>query len=167
MINEEPFRQRILVALTELLQGITPENGYRHDLSKAVFRGRAVFGDKDPVPMVSILEAVKEQDGLPTPPDGGTFVGVWPLLIQGWAEDDHDGNPTDMVQRLMADVKCALARHRNEHGRSRNYLGMDGRVDVMTFSQGVARPTDEVSDKSYFWLRLDLALVENMLDPYA
>lgn len=167
MINTEPFRLRILLALTQVIQSVNPDNGYRHDLSQSVFRGRVIFGAKDAVPMVSILEAVKEQDGLEAPPDSPMFKGVWPLLIQGWAEDDRDGNPTDTVQRLMADVKKALALHRAECGRTRNYLGMDGLVDAMIFSQGVVRPSDEVSDKSYFWLRLDLTLVENMLDPYA
>jgi hypothetical protein len=40
---------------TEALKEITVANGYAHDLATSAFRGRVIFGENDPVPMVSIL----------------------------------------------------------------------------------------------------------------
>ena len=167
MTYDDPFRLRILKNLTALLQTITPANGYRFDLSESVFRGRSVFGDGDPVPMVSILEAVKNPDGLQPPPGGTTNKENWGLIIQGWADDDITGNPTDPAQYLMADVKKALADHRAANGRDYTYLGMEGEIEAMRFNGGVVRPADDVSGKAFFWLLLDLELVEDMTNPYA
>lgn len=167
MTYDDPFRLRILKNLTALLQTITPANGYRFDLSNSVFRGRSVFGDGDPIPMVSILEAVKNPDGLQPPPGGTTNKENWGLVIQGWAEDDLSQNPTDPSQYLMADVKKALALHRAATGRDYTYLGMDGKIEAMKFNGGVVRPADDVSGRAFFWLLLDLELVEDMTNPYA
>lgn len=166
-MNEDPFRLRILKNLTALLQTITVTNGYKFDLDKAIFRGRAVFGDGDPVPMVSILDAVKVSEGLPIQFDGTEAPGVWTLLLQGWTEDDLTGNPTDETHILLAEVKRCITQHRVENARNYSFLGMGGKVTDIRYNGGVVRPSEDVSGKSFFWLLLDLALVEDLLNPYA
>lgn len=160
----DPFRLRVLKALTAALKEITPANGYEFDLTGAVFRGRDTFGDKDPVPMISILEAIEEKPQVPAPQASGKSTGPWELLIQGFVEDDYD-NPSDPAHLLMAAVKKRLVEERI---RDRQYdiLGMNGKVTELRLSHGVVRPPDEVSGKAYFWLRLTLVLVENLQDPY-
>lgn len=166
-MNQEPFRLRLLKNLTAVLQGITVTNGYHVDLANSVFRGRAVFGDGDPIPMVSILDAVKTVEGLTMQPDGQEQKTIWPLLVQGWADDDLGGNPTDPAHILMADVKQALTQHRKDHARDYNWLGMDGKITDIRYNGGVVRPSEDISGKSFFWLLLDLELVEDLLNPYA
>ena len=166
-MNQDPFRLRLVKNLTDLLRTITPANGFMVDLSDSVFRGRAVFGDGDPIPMVSILEAVKTVESLRVQPDGSQMKNVWPLLIQGWTEDDIDGNPTDPAHHLMAAVKQCIAKHRIEHARDYNWLGMGGAITDIRYNGGVVRPPEVVSDKSFFWLLLDVELVEDLLNPYA
>lgn len=161
----DPFRLRVLKALTATLEDITSDNGYRFDLKGKVFRGRDIFGDSDPLPMVSILEAIEEKAQLPAPHAGHQSTGPWELLLQGFVEDDYL-NPTDPAHALMAEVKRRLAEERK---RDRHYaiLGMDGKVTDLKMSHGVVRPPDEVSGKAYFWLRLTLEVVENLADPYS
>jgi hypothetical protein len=160
----DPFRLRVLKSLTTVLEGITPANGYATDLTGRVFRGRDIFGEDDPVPMVCILEAVEEKPQLASPQSSGESAGPWELQIQGFVEDDRM-NPTDPAHKLMAEVKKRLIEERTRD-RQRNILGMGGRVTELKISHGVVRPADEISGKAYFWLRLTLGLVENLLDPY-
>lgn len=160
----DPFRLRVLKALTRALEEITEDNGYRFDLAGKVFRGRDIFGDSDPLPMVSILEAIEEQKQLPAPQTGTTSTGPWELLVQGFVDDDF-AHPTDPAHALMADVKRRLIAERTK-GRGYDVLGMGGKVTDLKISHGVVRPPDEVSGKAYFWLRLTLEVVENLLDPY-
>lgn len=166
MPYSDPFRLRVLKALTDSLKQITPANGYQHDLSAGVFRGRELFGENDPIPMVSILEAVDEFDQSMSPRGGEGSSGPWPLLIQGFVDDDLE-NPTDPAHHLMAEVKRQLVVERQ---RARDYrdgiLGLAGQVDALNFSAGVVRPPDGISGKAYFWLRVDLTLVEDLLNPY-
>lgn len=63
-------------------------------------------------------------------------------------------------------MKKRLAEER-VRDRQYNILGMGGLVTDLRISHGVVRPPDEVSGKAYFWLRLTLVVVENLLDPYA
>ena len=162
---KDPFRLRVMKALTAALEEIGPAAGYQFDLSGKVFRGRDIFGDSDPLPMVSILEAIEEQAQITAPQAGPTSTGPWELLIQGFVEDDFQ-NPTDPAHRLMAEVKKRLVQERIRD-RQYNILGMNGQVTDLKISHGVVRPPDEVSGKAYFWLRLTLVVVENLQDPYA
>lgn len=162
----DPTRLRILKALTTCLEEITPANGYAHDLSGKVFRGRDMFGDSDPLPMISILEAIEEEEQVPSPAASPMSTGPWTLQIQGFIEDDMH-NPSDPAHFLMADVKKRLIQERI---RDRQYdiFGMGKTVTELRLSRGVVRPPgDAVSDKAYFWLRMTLTVVENLNDPFA
>lgn len=160
----DSFRLRILKALTAALEEIDGTNGYTYNLSGKVFRGRDTFGNNDPIPMISILEAIEEKAQLPMPQTAGTNAGPWELLIQGFVEDDML-NPSDPAHNLMAEVKRRLIQER-VRDRQYNILGMGGKVSDLKISHGVVRPPDEVSAKAYFWLRLTLVVVENLQDPY-
>lgn len=162
----DPTRLRVLKALTASLEQITTANGYQHDLTGKVFRGRDIFGYSDPLPMVSILEDIREIEQQPTAKPNPVQHGSWPLLIQGFCEDD-DQNPSDPAHLLLADVKRRLIEERIRD-RSFNILGMGDTVTGLELSQGVVRPPDEgVSNKAYFWLRMTLELVEDCTNPYA
>lgn len=166
-MNQDPFRLRVLKALTAALQQITPANGYRHDLSSSVFRGRDLFGDDDPVPMVCILEAPDDPDNQQEPRGSGDQKCLWPLLVQGFVDDDND-NPTDPAHHLLADVKQRLGIERRKENayREGGIFGMKGLVDQLDFSGGIVRPADAISGKAYFWLRVDLTILEDVTLPY-
>jgi hypothetical protein len=159
----DSFRLRVLKAITAAIQHVTPANGYEHDLSAAVFRGRTLFGVNDPLPMVSILEAPLQADQLPVPKSSASIVGDWELLIQGFVVDDPE-NPTDPAHQLLAEVKKALGA---EMAQRDNILGLGPKVDKIMLGAGTCRPADEVSGKAYFWMPLIVTLVEDLDDPFA
>ena len=164
MSEVDPFRLRVLHALTALLETINPGNGAQFDLSQAVFRGRRYYGDNDPLPMLSILEPAVPPELLATPDLATVDTGQWQILIQGFVKDDPE-NPSDPAYHLSAAVRQVLAieRRRTDY----NFLGMSGKVDSITIGQPVVRPADEdVSAKAYFYLSLTLGIVEDAADPY-
>lgn len=187
MTYDQPFKLRVLRALTDALKTITPANGYHHDMADAqasdgvtdskVFRGRAWFGDSDPLPMLSVLEGVNPSDEVAEPPVNTPVAEYdWPILLQGFVNDDP-ANPTDPAYLLMADVRRCLAKEARrkmpgdpsepnilglqEAGDSRNQL-VDLRIGA-----GVVRPADDVSARAYFWASLTLRIVDHAADPYA
>lgn len=171
MAYTDPFRLRVLKALTAALEEITPANGYTFDLAGKVFRGREIFGEDDPIPMVSILEVPDEMSQNRQPTGSTTLEVKWELLIQGFVDDDFE-NPTDPAQHLQAQVKKRLSLERKKAQRaqpgtpSTGILGMNGAVMSLDLSPGVVRPPDGISGKAYFWLRCDITMVENLSDPY-
>lgn len=167
----DPLRLRILKALTAALEEINPNNDFEFDLRNAVFRGRLVYGDGDPLPMLSILEPPIAPDQLPQPKDSTESNGEWELLIQGFLKDDKR-NPTDPAHALMAEVKMRLAEIKQEPetsryktGESEPILGIK-EVHRLDIGAGVVRPPDEISAKAYFWLNITLGLAEDLLRPY-
>ena len=55
----DPKRLVVLKALCSHLEAqVRTTNGFQHDLQGRVFRGRSVFGQDDPLPMVSVLSAL-------------------------------------------------------------------------------------------------------------
>jgi hypothetical protein len=167
-----PTRLRILMKLTEILQGITVANGYKHDLGPTaewpdgkVFRGRVLFGEGDPLPMISILEVPVPPEQIPSAPDNPDRYGSWELILQGFVEDDPT-HPTDPAQMLQADVVQRLAV---EKRKSLNFslFDMGKTVTSLNVGVGVVRPPDELSAKAYFWLPLRLMVAEHLDKPYA
>ncbi len=166
----DSYRLSVLKALTTHLKGITPANGYTaaqwgldYDLSDKVFRGRTVFGEGDPIPLVSILESPRSDPGLFTD-EGYQRKEDWSLLIQGWATDDVD-NPTDPAYGLMDVVEhrlmrlIAVSEHTGTELYPDEYLLNRSVADVRV-SPGVVRPPmEQVSSKAFFYLPVRLTLV--------
>lgn len=163
-----PIRLEILKRLTGVLEEITFANGYLHDLSGKVYRGRAVFGDETPLPSASILEAPIPLDQLPSAKDNESQAGPWELVIQGWVPDTRD-NPTDPAHVLLADVKRRLVAERKKANWDRPEEGIFGLgrfVTALYIGPGVVRPPEEISSKAYFWLTITLDIAEDMANPY-
>lgn len=188
MAYDAPFRQRVLVALTDAIKEITPANGYKTDLAddpapdaeypSRVFRGRAWFGDDDPIPMISVLEAPDEADEfIDEPFDGKQEGGTWRLFVQGFVNDDPY-HPTDPAYVLLADVRRRLLlERRRKHPTARNQPdplamgpvnanGSGNAVLGLTVGKGTVRPADDVSAKAYFWCTVDVQIIENGEKPY-
>lgn len=162
----DSYRLDVLKKLTSHLRGITKANGYNHDLDASVFRGRTIFGENDPIPMLSILEAPRSDPGSFAAENGYERKEDWSLLIQGWARDDVD-NPTDPAYELMDDVEKHLSRliavstvtgmpvYPEEYMLNRSVAG----IAVLP---GVVRPPmEQVSSRAFFYLPLRLTLVKN------
>lgn len=166
---DNPARLQVQKNMTAVLNTITTDNGYANDIGLNVFRGRIVYGDESPIPMLSILEVpIPEDQDLVRAPSG-LSKGQWELMVQGWVKDDRD-NPTDPAHVLLADVKKCLAQE-----RARGYdwdapedgiFGLGRIVTDMYIGAGVVRPPEEISAKAYFWLNVTLDLAENLEDPY-
>lgn len=176
MAFDNPLRLEIQKRLGAILREIEPSGGeYIHDLSGAdgtsgnkIFRGRLIFGDNDPIPMVSILEAPIPLDQIPSPSPATESSGPWEIVIQGFVKDDRQ-NPTDPAHVLMADVKKRLVREKEKTNWDKPEQGIFGLgrfVTSMYIGSGVVRPPDELSAKAYFWLTITLDLSEELDDPY-
>jgi hypothetical protein len=171
-----PLRLEVQRRLSGILRDISPGNGYVTDLSAAVdsaancvFRGRLIYGENDPLPMLSLLEVPIPIDQLPPPVDAAQSSGLWEMMIQGFAVDDR-ANPTDPAHVLMADVKKRLALEKKKtdwNKPEQGILGLGRYVTGMYIGPGVVRPPDEISAKAYFWLTITLDLAEDLDDPYA
>lgn len=171
----DPLRLHIIKTMCEGFRTITPVNGYVLDFSGAegtkqnrVFRGRAVFGARDPIPALSVLEAPIPLDQLPSPHGATESAGPWELVVQGFFEDDKD-NPCDQAYVGLADVKKYLALEKEKtqsEFHDGGLFGIDRAVTGMIIGQGVVRPPDEISAKAYFWLTLALEVAEDLKRPY-
>lgn len=168
MSAPRPFRLRVLDAVTACLQGITVANGYNYDMATSVRRGRFLFGDDDPVPLIAVNEAPMPEKPQPARPASGFWQGPYELLIQGWVDDDKQ-NPTDPAHFLLADVRKALSTARAEQdrpGQDNNLFGMAGRVDDFQIGVSIVRPAEQANELANFLLSVTLQIVENMSDPY-
>lgn len=155
----DPLRLRVLKALSTELEKID-NNG----MKDRVFRGRSIYGDGEPLPMISILEPPIPLDAIRSTGDNAGQTGLWELLIQGWAKDDK-ANPTDPAHMLMAKVKqCLVTQKRLNEGF--NILGLGDKVISLDIGQGSCRPADEVSIRAYFWLVVTLRIAEDLSDPF-
>jgi hypothetical protein len=166
---EDPTILNVHKRLTGLFETITPANGFRHDMSESVYRGRGVFGDETPIPAISILQAPIPDQPAPQPGSGTEQRSRQELVIQGFVEDDRL-NPTDPAHLLLAEVKQVLAIERRKidysGGPENGILGLGRTVTDLYIGAGVVRPADEISDKAYFWLNLTLEIVEDLADPF-
>lgn len=166
MAEDTVLRLRILRKLTTWLEGVDGvlfDLGV-NDMAGRVFRGRVIFGESDPIPMLSILENPIPLDQIDSPSDSVDSTGDWELLVQGFADDDKD-NPTDPAHVLMAATKSRLAELMQQN-KDFAILGMGKHITKIRVGSGVVRPPDEISAKAYFWLGLSLTVVENLLDPF-
>lgn len=163
----DPLDLDILKRLTVHLKGITPANGYDVDLSQAVFRGRLLFGENDPLPMLSILESPNPSLGIYAGENFNAEFHQWTIFIQGFADNDAD-NPTDPAYLLKGQVERHLARITAERPSGFGgglYTGeymLGGTIADMKVLPGTVRPPQEgVSSKAFFYLPVQLKVVRN------
>lgn len=165
----EPFRLAVQKALQASLEEISYDFGTQTvTLAGSVFRGRVVFGDDDPLPMVSILEEPIAPDSDLEPSTGSGGSAPYQLMVQGFVADDP-ANPTDPAHYLLAAVKAKLAELRAASRESDRVFQFGSKAPTVTgigFGGGVVRPADEISAKAYFWLRVTLDLAEDHQNPY-
>lgn len=163
----DPIRLTVLKKLTTHLAGIATIDGNNYDLEDAVFRGRTIFGDNDPLPMLSILEAPRAEGSI----YAGNFEvksDKWQLLIQGWTDDDAE-NPTDNAYLLADDVEKRLgmiiAMRPDNSGRALYptiYL-LEGSIINLEFGPPIIRPPmEQVSSKAFFYLPVTLSLASEV-----
>lgn len=172
----DPFRLRVMKAVSAAIKGITPANGFTHDLSdyvdadgitrERVFRGRDLFGPSDGLPMISILEDFRAQPIKAQSPEGGNQRNAFPILIQGFVKDDAD-HPLDPAYMLEAEVRQVMAAANVRF----NILGTGDRapcVSDMVIGAPICRPADnEYSTVAYFFLSVTLTLSEDLTRPFA
>ena len=175
----DSFRLHLMKGICAALKRIQPTNGYDHDLSdytdsagrtaERVFRGRDIFGDNDPRPMVSVLEDPRA----PEPFNGSTTSSksqnTFRVLIQGFVKDDKD-HPLDPAYALSAEVvKCLVEAKQAQSG----VLGLNKPlrapcVQAFSIGQPVHRPgKDEISDCAYFLVGVSMLLAEDLENPFA
>lgn len=157
----EPFDLTVLKALTTSLEGITPANGFFHDLTGAVFRGRMLYTETDPLPMLSINQPPVQPEEVRAPEGTAAKMTRQEVLIQGFVSDDYT-NPTDPAFLLLGEVRARLSwERRRDEGF--NVLGLGSKVQIQ-IGQGVVRSPDaEISDVAFFWLPVTLEYAEVLL----
>lgn len=158
-----PLKLQVLQALTAHLEGIQGPEWGGFDLQGCVFRGRTRFGEDSPKTMLSILEAPRPDTGR----EGGELNASrhfeWPLLLQGWTEDDPV-NPTDPIYYLAEQVERRLnmiVEVTKGMGTAKYpdiYL-LGNRVTNFSHGPGVVRPpTDGISSKAFLYLPIRVGL---------
>ncbi|PAL23536.1 hypothetical protein [Sphingopyxis sp. GW247-27LB] len=168
MTDPLPFRLDVLQRLTETVEAVSIADGYAHNLAGLVFRGRARYGENDPLPMVSFIEDPRPNDPVAEARGTQAHLVDWRILVQGFVEDDF-ANPTDPAYRLAADVAKVLSALRAGMDQRKPILGFiekGQRIDNISIGAPIVRPPDEVSDKAYFWLPVTLSLVEDPAKPF-
>lgn len=165
-----------------LAQEITIANGYKHNLTGAVLRGRAFYTDDDPDTTVSIIENPapdRNRRLAGTNDDAGSGKGNerWELLLEGRVKE-NPAYPCDAAYELMADVKKATAKlflqETSDAGLTIDmgdgdtprayYLG--GLTTGMEYEPGTVRPPEHPTEKAFFWMRVILKFTERVNDPY-
>lgn len=176
-----PFRLRVLHALTDTLKSISVADGYNFNMAddptgvgERVFRGRAWYGDSDPIPMLSVLEGTGPADDAVEPHwKAPTASYDWPIYIQGFVNDDPT-HPTDPAYVLAADVIKRLTvekiRKRPNSNAEPDPFGLGAgknSVNGLIIGSPNVRPADDVSAKAWFWLTVTIKTTEDQRDPYA
>lgn len=176
----DPIKLQILKALTDELKSITPANGYASNLADfdpgdgvmtpRVYRGRAFYGDNDPVPLLSVLEATNGEEVInEMVAEKPSMEYWWPLIIQGWVQDDPQ-NPTDPAYALLRDVrKCFAKQMKRLSGmHERRIFGFtENHITGIRFGSGIVRPANELSAYAGFHLLLELQIFDNADEDYA
>ena len=165
-------RGQIRQNLVDHLAGITPANGYDHDLTKSVFYGRPIFGNETDVPFLSILP----------PPRLGTVrtlgesdgklrrVGTIEWMLQGFVPEDRK-NPLAPADALLAEVELRLSEVISEaNGRPTHpsiFRLANRAVKDFRIGQGMSRPpTEKVSPTAFFYLPLEIDFMNDLSKPF-
>lgn len=172
----DSWQLAILKAMTLHLQGIIPPD-YDFDLSTSVFRGRLIYGDDDPTPLVSIVEHLSADVTVDVA--GHNRIDrseTWVLLVQGWLTHTPN-NPTDDAYNLKAAVEKRLSMciemdpaTGDPKFPSVYMLGFHKKcITNMTIGPGVVSVAvrAEASNKAFFYLPVGIGLATKINEPFA
>ncbi|ASW27258.1 hypothetical protein L6P55_23910 [Klebsiella pneumoniae] len=164
-------RLDVLKALTDFLEGISPDNGYPYDFRGKVYRGRDRFGAEyvAKMPFLSILEAKATDYGKFANEEQTVRMDDWVLLVQGWCADDAR-NPTDPIYDIVAVVEKRLSMliSKDENGNPEfpGVYRLKGMIATLTLAQPVVRPPEEgLSDTAFFFLPIRVGLKVDIRNP--
>jgi hypothetical protein len=170
----ESLRLNILKALSDHLAG-TPLAGGKTLGEASVYRGKLLFGAEMKLPALSVLEAPRQDDGIPGAEKGVKRSEGWALLVQGWVPDDKR-NPTDPAYEFCARVEQRMSMLVDEANGQPVYpdiyrLGKlpNGRYRIagLTWAPPVVRPPQQgVSDKAFFYLPVTLSVAIDIREPF-
>lgn len=168
----DPYILVVEKALTNLLRDqLTVANGSAVEVAGNVFRGRLRTGNREPLPMIGVLQAPEVDDETTSAGSGTDRVKDVLYLIQGWCEGEDLDNPTDSAHVLLAETKRVLGMIVDED--SAHYLLRSAHPDGepliarLSVSVGLVRPPEQaISDVSYFWLPVRIGFVEDITAPY-
>jgi len=181
----EPKKLLIMQMLTEHLSAEIGVPGCMFDMrpqprkddpsvdERRVYRGRTIFGEDDPVPAISILEAPVDPRASTEVASTGTnreqVISEWTLFVQGWVPDDEE-NPTDPAYRLAAAIehRLGLLFAKSRFGNPldpKTYL-LGGRVAEIKIGASTVRPVDDLSVHAYCYLPVVLTLAGDVSQPF-
>lgn len=164
----------ILKRLTTHLEGITPANGYDFDMTGVVFRGRAFYGDSDPLPMLALLEYLSPDIDLQVAgPNNVERQETWIVLVQGFVQQ-HPTNPTDDAYQLKAAVEKRLSEtvatvHGDPAVPAAYMLGLHKNgIVTMTIGPGIVTVPREgpASAYAFFYLPVGITRAVDITDPF-
>lgn len=164
----------ILKRLGAHLEGITPANGYDFDMTGVVFRGRAFYGDDDPLPMLGLLEYLSPDINLEVAGDNNIMrQETWIVLVQGFVQQQPT-NPTDDAYQLKAAVEKRLsetvATVNGDPAFPPAYmLGLHKKGIVnLSIGPGIVTVPREgpVSAYAFFYLPVGITRAVNLTDPF-
>lgn len=155
----------VLKALTTFLEPVEVlKDGALVAMTGRWFRGRAIFGEDDPIPMGSILEA--PQGSFSTyGGDQAARRDTWLLLLQGWCDEDPE-NPADPVYAMLDEVEKRLylimAEGSNGYPIDPVNYRLGNRIANIQYGPGVVRPpVAGVVSKAFFHLPLVVTLASD------
>lgn len=169
-----PLRLQILWSLTELLEGVNPDNGFTYDLRTRVYRGRDLFGEETKpraTAALSILEAPRPDFAIYTGEWGDMRLDQWTLLLQGMCPHDLL-QPYDSAYFLHAEVERQLAKVqqvRLETGKPLypQYHLLGGLITSMEIAPPAVRPpNDQPSATAVFYLPVRVGVAVSSTQPY-
>lgn len=148
-------RYALLLALVEVLVGITTDDGYQEDV-REVFKGRTEFGEQEKDYFLSVVEDLDHREKKAVRDDKEWH--VIPFLIQGFVKEEEDGG-FERAYQLLADVQKILRPQKNA------LLGKTAtKVEIAPGS--VVRPLDGTgSDFLFVMVRLNITIAEDF-EPY-
>lgn len=156
-------------ALTDYLSAGIP------DIANSTHRGYDRLGKDIPDQVLSIIQASDIDDNSMSVGDSmSQRLDTKLYLIQGWVKYADFFNPTDDAHGLLAEVKKLLNElnvmdsvHAGLKGYNTSGSGKQ-LISYINISSGLVRPPDQdVSSKhSYFWLPVQIGLLEEVADPY-
>lgn len=166
------IRTVIRTTLMNHLAGITPANGYTHDLTGRVHYGKPIFGAETEVPFLSLgsppkllpVRAMGESDGKLR------RVITWELMLQGFVSDNKR-DPLQPADDLLTEVELRLSEVISEESGRPTHPSIfrlaNRAVKDFRIGQGVSRPpTEKVSPTAFFYLPLEIVFMHDLSKPF-